>query len=491
VIVMTTKRSRRIASARTIRTARTGLVLFSTGLGLLTLGPVAPARADEVSTTTVRWSHPDEVVSGKVPLRAKVSLDAPADGWIVRVLTADGRSAFDSVCGDDFKAPRRTFEVECVWDTAHDADGGPAANQHYLLRLMTRHGEGMEAAGPDRAAAAANPAAAPRNVDAEATADGRTVLSWAANAEPDLLHYDIEERPESGEWTRIGKATGTTFEPDATDSGRRRFRVAAERRGPDGEAIGPAEWTAVSSGGDDSRRSKKMSGRQPRRSFGGQPRSGGGDDPSPAAAASPEPQSGPTPASDSGTRPQGEHPAAGERSASSPTTEPPAADRASLRFSDSSAEAFRALAAPPAPPPARRATSAAAPMPERPAPAPAPAPEPDPGYASVLPYAPPRGEGGESPQQELAAPAEGPAPVADLPAARRSNSRQRAQGLALATAGFAGLGFLARPARRSPRRRRKVERVVTAAPSLPTLAELAARVTSIEARLPGGHDSGG
>lgn len=558
---MTTKGSRRRAAARSTAGPRPGTVLLAGGLGLLVLVPAAPAWAAEESST-VRWAAPDATVRGTEAVKARVSSEAEADGWLLRLLTADGGTAAESLCSEDLTRPRRSFSVECRWDTVHAADGRPAANQHYLLRLMTRTAGGLAPVGEDRAAAVANPATAPGQVARQTTADGRTVLSWAANPEPDIVHYDVEERVGTGRWTRIGEPAGTSFEP-GDGPGRRMFRVAAERRGPDGATIAPTEWTTFPAAGNGSpsrpgetseegaagdtsgTTEGKAAAKEPGRRASdserspdggdkaGSPRSGGNQrsarrDRSGAGAgsdagsrsrapgsraggsdagsrpgswsrggAAPAPTSGGRPDKRDGSGAGDETPTAPgrpERPAGEPAStgsaDTPPADQAGIRFSESSAAAFGALASP-AGSSSRPATGKAAPTARLRPSAAARLPEPDPGFGQTLPYAQPDGRQ-DLAAEEQAAPATPPASIPGPPTApeplsqQGSNGRQRAEGLALAAAGFAVLGFLARPSRRS-RRRPAIESSPAGEPA--ALAELAARVASIEARL-GGAEPG-
>lgn len=570
---MSRKQARRLPGCHASPPPRRGALLLSTGLGLMAVVQLPPAVAAEPSSTTVRWSGFDEVVRGTVPVKANVSADAAVDGWALRLLTPDGGTAVESLCNEDFSRPKQSFTVQCRWDTVHDASGGYAANGNYVLRLMTRQGDGLAPAQPDRAAAVANPATAPGQVVATTTAEGRTVLSWAANPEPDVLHYDVEERTDSNTWTRLGEPAGTTFEAAAGASGNRLFRVAAERRSADGGAVAPTSWTSVRSGsgrrggsgrrpesgegtgsgetqpeaaepakspqrgerppaqqdgsdtrtepgrsGADGGREPAKAGRPPRNEEGepsgggssgsgaassaepGGPRSAKRGSPGSAKRGSPgsakrgKPRSGQRgtqrPAEPDTSRPhKPDEPAPTTPDDAGPADVPPPArpadtppaDRANLGFSRSSSDAFRALAAA-SHPAARRSTPAPVTLQAtRPG---ARQAEPDAGFGQTLPY--PRPEGPAIPEESAApVPAAAPAPMPEPSTPRRSNTRQRAEGLALATAGFALLGFLARPSRRS--RGRGAAAVPTGEPA-PTLAELATRVESLEARLGGAQD---
>jgi len=241
---MPRKRSPHHPTRRTGPPVRTGAVLLSTGLSLMALAQAAPANAaSDASTASVQWSTGGDIFRGTIPLRATVSADGPVEGWLVRLLDTQGHTVVKSLCDGSFLDQWGSVNDNDYATAARTADGRLAANQHYLVRILTRHDRSVTAAGPDFAASTANPAAAPDDFKVK-TRNGATVLSWAANREPDVLHYDVDEQIDAQKWTRIGEADDTTFEPPAGPA-HRTFRVAAERQGPDGGVVGPERWATV------------------------------------------------------------------------------------------------------------------------------------------------------------------------------------------------------------------------------------------------------
>lgn len=509
------------------RPSRAGRALLSAGLGLLALAQPSSAGAAE-SEPGLRWKPSGGVedggFSGTVALKADVSTENPVDGWSISVLTRAEEPVFGVICRDDFRRPRNTFDVNCRWDTSRYPDQRPSANAHYLIRLMTRQGDTVQPAGPDRAVTVNNQASAPTDVTLSSDREsGKATLTWAANPEPDVAHYDVEEKTRKGNWTRIAETTDTHLPVTVTEPADHRFRVAAERRNSEGAANGPGLWTQASptraptpEGAKRERPAdrpaqpgaNRRSG--PNRRSDSEPPSDRDRDPgpktSPDAAAGPEnPSPSPTskPGSADGTRRKAtSEQAAGEtkppaetRSGTpTPAAEPAPADRAALAFSPSSADAFATLRAAPAPQnilAGPRTTLPAAgkrPVAPKPALRPAASPAPDPGFAETLPYPLPR-----EPESVAAAPEEPPAPSVAMttpPPTRRSSARRRLGGIGLFAAGVGLFGTTLRPARRGRHRRRAAQTAPSqAALAVPSseepawLARLEDCVTRLEACL--------
>jgi hypothetical protein len=236
--------------------ARARTAVLSTGLGLLALTQASPALAAEQSAGLTwtradgrRPAQDDARLSGTVQLAADVSTAEPVDGWSLTVLDEAAGPAFGSVCEKHFPRPRDSFRLECDWVTTRGAEGQPSANRRYLVRVSTLQGGALTPAGPDRPVALANPAAAPGNATfTYDPADRRVALAWAANREPDVLHYGVEENVDGRGWVRVGNPTGTAFDRILSEGGDHRYRVAAERRGPDGRTLGPGAWTTPKDG---------------------------------------------------------------------------------------------------------------------------------------------------------------------------------------------------------------------------------------------------
>lgn len=451
---MATKRST-APGARSTPAARTRTIVAGAGLGLLLLAQAAPAGAAEPA---LRWtSAGDGYLAGTVSLQAEVATDQPVDGWSLSVLTAAQEPAFGVVCEKSFPRARSEFRVNCPWNTRRYPDQRPSANQRYVVRLMTHQGEASQPAGPDLEVALANPAFTPGDVAlAYDEASGRAVLTWTANAEPDLIRYAVEEKIDAGPWQPGGQTTDTTFERTLTEPGRHRFRVAAERHGPDGQPI-RGFW-----GSADDSSSRAVVPANSSRTAGSPPPPDPGDQSPPTQATG---RGGPPAPSGSGPTPApGEAESRSEAGPAPGTGTPPAA-HASIGFSPSSSEALASL-------PTHAALTPLATS----APRPPQAEEPDPGYSETLPY--PQHE------SEVLAAASGPDPDAldtltATAATRtgRSGTRRRTLGFGLVAAAAVLLGAAAsRPAYRRMRRPSPV-----ATDDLVSLAELEDRVTRLEA----------
>jgi hypothetical protein len=486
---------------------RAATLLVSSGLALAAL--TGPAGAAERSPG-IRWtSEGTGPVTGTVPLRADVSTGKPVDGWVLRGLSPTGEMAFDPVCEDSFAKPRSSFQLDCRWNTTRYPDGRWSANQHYLLRLEVRRADAVEAIGSDRDTTVDNPATAPADVAATVEdGDGeRAVITWSANPEPDVDHYDVEERVANGSWRRAGESTTTSFERPLTDPGRYRFRVAAERRRPDGEASRPGRWTTAPETIRTSSRTRsddeetRPSDRRPDRRAPDSARPGrpernrpGARDPGDAGTA---PAAGPPPAASSDrtdprspsstdrpSRADGDGAARHEGAAPATTTSTRPRDVAPAggnapRFPPSSTAGFDALALarPSAPPaggqaPARHAATDA--------------PEADTGFEQTLPYTAaesdttPEPEAPEPDLPQIASPAETAGSV------RSALGLHRLGGLLLIAAGVGVLTAAVRP------RRRRVQPAAgaahtTAPPAAPSLRDLESRLERLEAHVLAGR----
>lgn len=480
--------------------ARRSTAVVSTGLGLLALAQASPASAAEPAAG-VRWApstsgaeaSDDGHVTGAVRLVADVSVDEPAGGWSLTVLTDALQPAFGVVCEQTFSRPRDSFRINCPWDTSRYPDGRPSPNQHYVVRVATRHGDALQPIGPDRPVALANPAAAPEDVAVAFDESTATVaLTWSANPEPDLTHYDVEENIDGDGWARVGEPTETSFRRKVTEPGDHRYRVAAERSMPDGARSGPGRWarpdrhsdrvrvpsdtsppsTAPQAKegepGDDTGRSRRARTGQ-RRGHDGGPASTPADRDGRRGASEPAlrqrgaeepPGAGPGPEAPPATASPGPaNPVGATGPDASPGSDPgPApADHASLTFSASSARALAALHDQPTPPTAIT-----------PAPAPKISPdaasaghEPDAGFQAELPY-PDTDRQADPPPPTTPPPAPAgdevasPPDPADGPTRRhRHDHRREGVGLVLVAAGLLATALRPAPLRRSPRARRR------------------------------------
>jgi hypothetical protein len=406
-------------------------------------GPAA--AGDEAST--VKWSGRSDRLAGWERLRAQVSTGGPIDGWILRGLDASGTAVFDPICEDTFKEPRQSFEVKCRWDTTRYSDGRWSANQHYLLRVEARRDGELVALGSDHDTSVDNPASRPADVQVAYDPDGRrAVVSWSPNPEPDIERYHIEEKIEKEGWRPAGESTTTSFERQLTEPGPYRFRVAAQRRRPDGEAGRPGESTIAT--GEDGKRSDANSDAAARPPKPAESRSAPRDAEMPRSGdGNAEPSAGTNRDADrqtSGGEPPstaGGTPAPSARTApAGPGRDTPPATAAAPAFPASSGTAFQALALPR---PAPKGASPAAPPASPPA---APAPEPDDGFDQALPYRDPQPEATAEVATPLEQELEAVEPAVAVPVGGGGRRLRRLGGIFLLVLGASAM-VLARPGR--------------------------------------------
>lgn len=448
---MSARRARVARRGRSTPPTRTGMAAACAGL-VLTLTPAVQARAADSGEAGVQWRSPrpsaEQHLTGTVGLRADVTTAEPVRRWSVLVPSAAGDAAFGSICAGSLRGRGQDhFRVDCRWDTARYPDQRFAPNQGYLLRLLVDAGEGERPAGPDHPVAVANPAVALSGVTLTRNDSGGETITWDPSPEPDIVRYDVEEQIEFGPWTRVGEPSANRYEHHG-GAARHRFRVAAERRGPDGRTLGPGEWVVVEAGdpsdgreeqaahtgGEDAdsppshrrssarwnrrRSSDRESGSEPSATTGSsdaggrRPRRSAGTAPDDSDAATSTSTSTPTRSAATSTTgppagPQRADAASnpGDRTAPRKPVDPKPADHGPFSFPASSGEGFAALHAPAPIGSLGRGGGASGPVwrgspavPRRPRP-PEPVPgAPDTGYQLSLPY----------PVPEVAAPATAP-----------------------------------------------------------------------------------
>ncbi len=84
--------------------------------------------------------------------------------------------------------------------------------------------------GPIRTLVVANPPAPPSGVTlAFNKKTSYVTVSWDPNPEPDIAHYLVEERFDSGDWSLVARTTDTSWKGRLDEKGSYQFRVAAVR----------------------------------------------------------------------------------------------------------------------------------------------------------------------------------------------------------------------------------------------------------------------
>lgn len=222
--------------------ATAGTVLLGLSWALF---PSASAHQDHL---TFEWREPVEDggdVEGSVSIRAKAELGGGVDRWQIDVLVPEGEtSATDvgPVCDGDGDG-EKSVDVECEWDSTERSDGSISPNSPYriVVTVWNRVPKNRSTsdptdpaephAAPERAVTVANP---PKPVDnlqlAYDGANGVVTVSWAANPEPDIAGYLVEERFESGDWVLVAKPTTLFWSTRLDQEGTYRYRVAAVRQ---------------------------------------------------------------------------------------------------------------------------------------------------------------------------------------------------------------------------------------------------------------------
>ncbi|MEW6475321.1 MAG: hypothetical protein AB1679_23950 [Actinomycetota bacterium] len=481
------------APLRTSFRGRIAAFVVCSGAAVTAFAGPAAAAGDGPA---VKWSGRSDQLAGKVRLQAEVSTGAPVDGWVLRGVDPSGKPVFDPICEETFKKPRPSFDLDCRWDTRRYSDGRWSANQRYLLRLEARRDGDVIALGNDRDVSVDNPAAPPADVTVAYDPNGRrAVVSWSPNPEPDIERYLIEERVDKEPWRPAGESTTTSFERQLAEAGRHRFRVAAQRRRPDGEPGRPGEWTtgsadprnAADAGAADGD-ADPAAGTGERASSPGEHRSTRRNPESaPSRSGGAEPPSGNTIDADRRTSgdeaprsaANGSAPAA-RAAAAAPARHTPPANAAAPTFPASSGTAFQALAlARPAP----NRTPATAPRPVT-VPSAAVA-EPDDGFEQALPYRDPEPDTTAGVAAPLESELETPEPAVAVPAGRSAHRLRRLGGILLIVLGTMAL-TLVRPSRRRARADTTAASAVSAAAGpgdVAPLHDFEARLERLEARL--------
>jgi hypothetical protein len=424
-------------------------LLTVTAMGLGLLGSGMPALA-KTSPPEMEWKAledrsgkemPDDRVQGEVSLRGRITSDKGVEKWKVDAAPAGGMpyKGFGTVCEGAVSGGERAVEVDCDWDTATYPNGDVSINDSYRLRVWARIDGEQVRVGKERVVTLANPAIQPKDVRlAYDEAERRLSLTWAANPEPDVAHYVIEERVNSKPWKQAAQPETTSWEQVGPEPGTYRYRVSAVRRvGEDGRTDpGPAakpespgrvvvkeagpSTSDVGTAGDDNQAGD--SGKSP------------GPD---HQAASPEQTTGGV------THPT---PPAPEKEVAPTTTPPPPRPGRSLLAGMATPSLHR-------PSPTRSLSTTR--------PRPAPAPAPDPGFSLTLPYRRP----------PVVAKAPAVLPPAAKAVSRTAPSRDRRRGdqlplgLPVLAASFLGLmaGFLHIGRSSLATRRRQAPPVPTAA----------------------------
>ena len=177
--------------------------------------------------------------------------------WAVEVLAPEDADypGYGTICERAESRSPAYVNIDCVWDTtAYPNDGGPAQNRPYVVRISVQGGtqSGMFSDGQrpgghpdDRGVVVSNPVSAPRDVHlAFSEPTKQATVRWAANPEPDVTSYLVQERIGDGPWKNVGQAGGkvTTFTRNLSAPGTYRYQVAALRAAGSGTDTVQSAW---------------------------------------------------------------------------------------------------------------------------------------------------------------------------------------------------------------------------------------------------------
>ena len=223
--------------------------------------PARPALAQE-STAYVTWQSPENGarLSGQsVHIKAKVGAYGGVRSWAVEVVAPDGEDypGWGTICEKSESRSPAYVNIDCLWDTTHyPEDAGPTQNRPYVVRIIA-HGSSQSGSFSDgrqpaphsdqRNVTVSNPVSAPRDVRLGfVDSTKQATIRWAANPEPDIVSYAVQERVGDGPWKNVGQAAGkvTTFTRNLSAPGTYRYQVAAMRSAGTGSDTIQSAWSA-------------------------------------------------------------------------------------------------------------------------------------------------------------------------------------------------------------------------------------------------------
>jgi hypothetical protein len=223
--------------------------------------PFRPALAQE-DIAYVTWQSPDDgarLSGSNVHVKAKVGVRGGVRSWAVEVLAPDGEDypGYGTLCEKSESRAPAYVNIDCLWDTtAYPNDGGQAQNRPYVVRI-TAHGNAQSGAFSDgrepaphteeRGVTVSNPVSPPRDVRLGfVDSTKQATVRWAANPEPDIVSYVVQERIGDGPWKSVGQSGGsvTTFTRNLSAPGTYRYQVAALRSAGSGTDTIQSSWSA-------------------------------------------------------------------------------------------------------------------------------------------------------------------------------------------------------------------------------------------------------
>jgi hypothetical protein len=223
--------------------------------------PFRPAMAQE-DVAYVTWQSPDagaRLSGSNVHIKAKAGVHGGVRSWAVEVVAPDGEDypGYGTLCEKSESRSPAYVNIDCLWDTtAYPNDGGQAQNRPYVVRI-TAHGNAQSGAfsdggepaphTEDRDVTVSNPVSPPRDVRLGfVDSTKQATVRWAANPEPDIVSYVVQERVGDGPWKNVGQSGNkvTTFTRNLSAPGTYRYQVAALRSAGSGADTMQSSWSA-------------------------------------------------------------------------------------------------------------------------------------------------------------------------------------------------------------------------------------------------------
>ncbi|MGH9037534.1 MAG: hypothetical protein ACRD0O_17395, partial [Acidimicrobiia bacterium] len=181
--------------------------------------PTGPASAHPEHGTFVGWHSPAEGARLSGPnfhIRATVNFgDDGVKSWSLAVDAPPGGGypGFGTVCEQTMGGAPLSAEIDCPWDTTMYPDGKRSQNRAYIIRITATNAERSLFSPPsqphtaERHASVVNDVSTPTGVALSSSEAGKqATVRWAANPEPDITSYVIQERFGSEGWRTVGEA---------------------------------------------------------------------------------------------------------------------------------------------------------------------------------------------------------------------------------------------------------------------------------------------
>lgn len=212
--------------------------------GLIILLAPGPALAHGEHGAFVGWHSPGDgaELSGRsYHIRATVNFgNDGVKSWSVAVNAPAGAThpGYGTICEQTMGGSPLSAEIDCPWDTTVYPDGNLSENRAYVIRITAYNAERSlfsppsEAHTAERKVSVVNDVAAPTGVALSSSEAGKqATVRWAANREPDITSYVIQERFGSEGWRTVGEAGSElrSFSRRLSAPGTYRYQVAARR----------------------------------------------------------------------------------------------------------------------------------------------------------------------------------------------------------------------------------------------------------------------